>query len=60
MIKIKSLFRGWQEVSAEQARTWALNIYNNAAALKADQKTQYINERIEGVTANELLNIENN
>lgn len=53
-IEVKSLFTGWHEVSAEQARRFVSHIMDGATGLK--NPAEYIeNNRLRGCTIAELF-----
>ena len=54
MVKIKTFFSGWKEISRDQALRWAVCVYNGI--LTDIDKIKFINSRIQGVqfTENEI------
>lgn len=49
MIKIKTLFSGWQEVDRESAKKWARNMRQGITNIGDDEKLVYINSKMSGV-----------
>ena len=47
MIKVKTFFSGWKEISEEQALKWAVCVYNGI--LTDIDKIEFINSRLQGV-----------
>jgi hypothetical protein len=56
MIKVKSLFLGWHEVSEEQAKRFVLTLKSGITAMNDIKRIEYINSRLQGATVQELLN----
>ena len=49
MIKVKTLFHGWKEITKERAIEWAQNIWQGSVALTEEKKLECINSRLEGI-----------
>lgn len=49
MIKVKTFFSGWKEITKEQALKWAQHIYNGMTTRTSAGKVEYINSRLNGV-----------
>jgi len=54
-IEIKSLFGGWRPATREQAARWAEVIIDKAINIPSEKLNEYINTRLRGITAEELL-----
>lgn len=56
MIKVKTFFSGWKEISKEQALKWAQHIYSGMTTRTSAGKVEYINSRLQGIqfTENEI------
>lgn len=48
MIKVKTFFSGWKEITKEQALKWARHIYNGMTTRTSAGKVEYINSRLDG------------
>lgn len=57
MVKIKTFFSGWKEISRDQALRWAVCVYNGI--LTGIDKIKFINSRLQGVqfTENEIRQV---
>ena len=55
MIKVKALFSGWNEVNKEQAKRFVLHLKNGITTMQDSEKIEYINNRLQGITVQELL-----
>ena len=53
MIKVKTFFSGWKEISEEQALKWARHIYNGMITRTSAGKVEYINARFDGIQFSE-------
>lgn len=53
MIKVKTFFSGWKEISEEQALKWARHIYNGMTTRTSAGKVDYINARLDGIQFSE-------
>lgn len=53
MIKVKTFFSGWKEISEEQALKWARHIYNGMTTRTSAGKVEYINARFDGIQFSE-------
>lgn len=49
MVKVKTFFSGWKEISKEQALRWAQHIYNGMLTRTGTDKVDYINARLDGI-----------
>lgn len=49
MIKVKTFFSGWKEITKEQALRWARHIYSGMTTRTSAGKVEYINSRLNGV-----------
>lgn len=49
MVKVKTFFSGWKEISEEQALKWARHIYNGMTTRTSAGKVDYINARLDGI-----------
>lgn len=49
MIKVKTVFSGWKEISKGQALRWARHIYSGMTTRTSAGKVEYINSRLNGV-----------
>lgn len=49
MIKVKTLFHGWKEITEERAREWAHNIKTGAVNMTSEEKLDCINSRLKGL-----------
>lgn len=56
MIKVKTFFSGWKEITKEQALRWARHIYSGMTTRTSAGKVEYINSRLQGIqfTENEI------
>ena len=55
MIKVKSLFSGWNEVNKEQAKRFVLHLKNGITTMTDSKKIEYINTKLQGITVQELI-----
>lgn len=53
-LKIKTLFSGWCEVTEKQAREWAMHKYNTITTMNKKDKIKHINDKMQGITFEEL------
>lgn len=53
MVKVKTFFSGWKEISEEQALKWARHIYNGMITRTSAGKVDYINARLGGIQFSE-------
>lgn len=49
MIRLKTLFGGWQEVDCRTAKYWAWDKWHGITNMPDAEKLAYINDRLDGV-----------
>lgn len=55
MIELKTVLHGWIEVDKKHAFQYALNIWNGAVNMTAEQKVDWINSRFRGIAFTESI-----
>jgi len=55
MIEIKSHYGGWRPCTKEQARGFVRHLKHNMTAVREENKKALIQERLRGVSVEELL-----
>lgn len=57
-IEVKTIFSGWHKVSYEQAKGFIENLISGIETKSGQEKINYINEKLKGITVNEVLRYE--
>ena len=55
-IQVKTFMNEWVTVTKKQAKDFATTLYQLASAWKKEEKPARINERLRGITYEELMN----
>lgn len=50
MIEIRTFFDGWVKVDKEHATSYARKIWQKATAIKEEERVDYINKRVRGIS----------